>query len=355
MLKTADSAEHVPDTWRTALLTEHLEGADAPALAQTSKPALHLLLAEWPVATLTVPVRAASAERPDELLRRAQAAKEQLALRGGQATTLVLEQRGYIGEGEAWWHVMFTALASRSKVLPNFTLNLQLQHQPSELFCFAGRAFPGLTSLSIGTFSGGSNTVQLPPSAALPALTELTIGTIPAHAQSTFWASLAQYLPQLSSLSIAQQPDADPDPQLAPLVVPHLPPYINIFTSVAKASNLTRLSVPCDLDPYLAVFLQHYAPALQELTVKGVAYRGFDGIAPSECPWHTLRCMGGRLEGKDLEDLPMPAQGNLAIELQGERAALELTLPVSDAVSVSACMAPVACKRFICAPLVCTL
>ncbi len=102
----------VPDPWRIALLRDYLDSPSRLALALTSKPAFQLLLQEWPAATLTIRVRPSAAEGRQAVQRRFHLAQEQLAMRGVQPTTLLIQQRGRFTKKEQWWHRVFAGLGA---------------------------------------------------------------------------------------------------------------------------------------------------------------------------------------------------------------------------------------------------
>ncbi len=110
ILGTKDSAAHVPDAWRAALL-KALDGPSRASVAQSCKSGWQLLVDEWPEAELTVSVRASTAERLAVLMRRLKSARQQVQQRRGKPTVLVLKQCGDLDAEDQCWEVRRIACA----------------------------------------------------------------------------------------------------------------------------------------------------------------------------------------------------------------------------------------------------
>ncbi len=328
ILKTADSPVHAPETFRDALLHKHLDAASRTAVAQTCKAGLAWMLQDWAKdATLRLPVRATSAERAPELLRRFLRAKQQLDQRQSskpsRPTSIVLQQQGWMPRADTtWWHAPLAALASSA---PPPTVTLRLQRTPTALLEYAGAAWPALTSLSLGQLRGGEGAVKLPPTTALPALRRLTVGWVGPRAQGQLWASVGPYLPQLQSLAIEKQP--------APASTTERPAWASVFSASTHSYTLHSLTVPCNLTPWLVQLLQQYTTALQTVTVRLLSSSelGVESVA-SVCSWTTIVCTDKyTIPHQVLSWLPMPASGNLVLDIPGP-GGLSVELPISDEV-----------------------
>ncbi len=255
----SDDHPQVPNPWRLAFLRALSKPACA-AVALTCKAALQLLLEERLEATLSFRVRASAGPPTETVLRRIQSACQQLAARRGRPTTLLLCQRGHIEPGDAWWGVLLTALAPPNSA--HLTLHLQICHMPPQLLACAGQVLQGLTRLHISCPEHRFGAAELPPPAALPSLCHLVVGTYPVAAQVTLWASVAPYLPQLVSLSVAWQEDVEHEYGKP---MSHL-----LFTHGYTTHTLTTLSMACALRPWLVEALQRSAPQLASLSVSGI-------------------------------------------------------------------------------------
>ncbi len=105
----------------------------------------------------------------------------------------------------------------------------------------------------------------LPPPAALPHLRDLCINTARlAESEravlARFWVSLAPYLPQLTSLHIADRLDDDT-----------LLPINRLFTPATAAPHLTTLLLPNhNLSDQLLAYLLDHASAVEQLSVSSV-------------------------------------------------------------------------------------
>ncbi len=241
--------EHIlPDTWRDSLLRA-LNGSSRTLMAVASKAALDWMLAEWPIGTLRLTV-ASTGPEDSRLVRRFLQAADQLQQRGGQHSTLVLCQNGDLQQ--EWWQAPLAALAQRPAPAPHH-LQLDLQHIPATLLAQLQAAFPGITSLELGTVGQHRlSSVQLPAPPTLPSLTQLTVWRVHPNAQPALWASLEPLLPQLHSLTISDNDD---------LPVPVQRQMCSVLSSVANGTQtLTRLTLPCALGPWLTALLQQHAP-----------------------------------------------------------------------------------------------
>ncbi len=248
LVEASDSTAQLPDTWRTDLLRKHLDSNDRSALAQTCKAGLNLLLDEWEDATLTIAVRPSSDESPAALLRRMRAARAQIQRRSRGSTELWFEQgEGEMAKEDTWWQVALSSLIGACDTITSCGLNLQ--HMPHHMLALAGQALPALRSLELGSPGGKGYSAQLPPPSHLPTLRELTLNRAAAGTHTSFWASVAPYLPQLTSLTIAEQPASaiEPDTQR--------PAWASIFSPTKPTNTLTKLAVLAYLDPWLAALL----------------------------------------------------------------------------------------------------
>ncbi len=310
LLRTTHAQAHLPEQWRTDLL-HALSAPDRSRLALTSSTALGWLLADWPQATLTVPVKAA-AEHPAALLRRLQLAKRGLAQRGDKDTTLLLQQQGSIPQYEAWW-VAYLAQLSPDEPVPTLALQLSLQRATSQLLSYVGVAFQGLQSLTLGPHTDGeSSNVELPPPTALRTLRHLTLG----YSDDSVWPTVAPYLPQLITLSVQQQQSE-----------PHV--WAAVFKAQYRSQTLRRLTVPQCRPKWLATVLEACAPAVQELTLGGIR-PGFGLVDSATCPWDKLR-VGCHLSSVDFPGLPVPLFGPLEVTV-GADGLLSFQLPLSEQV-----------------------
>ncbi len=273
-----------------------------------------MLLTEWPGnARLTIRVRPASAEWPEQLLKRLHTARQQLIRRGSKATTLHLVQRGVLGlEGSAL-QAIISALGA-GHTWPNLHLSLQFQHLTPQRLAAVGAAFPGLRSLSIGLLFAGAGEVALPLPAAFPDLQHLTIRRVPPASQAAFFLRVAQYLPQLVSLTVDAQPESD-----------GVSFTDRLFTGTAVSHTLEHITLPCILRPRLAAQLTQRAPAVETVTVQGVTrlvHDATDGLA-EVCSWRTLRVKPGPepviVQANEIDWLPVPAAGKLVLDLSACR------------------------------------
>lgn len=345
LLRTSDSAEQLPDTWRSELLHKHLDSADRGSVALTCKAAHSWLLEDWPDATLTVPVKAPISERPGDPLRRLQGAKRSLRKRATRSTTLSLQQEEVMPEGDAWWGAYLSAL-SLTEAAPHIRLSLQLHTIPSALLSLAGQAFPGLQSLTLSQPSSAQqgSAIEPPPTTALPTLRHLTL-SIPASHVSRLLASLFPFTQQLISLSIAAQTSA---PMVRTVYDTAL--FTRLFQPASARSNtLRRLTLSCELTPALLAALQRAAPALDELAVSflwhapdtgdgaGGAAPAANGAAPAPTwGWRKLTLFGAEdIPASAWEWLPMSDQGKLVIELSHAISpwTVDVCLPLMDTVS----------------------
>ncbi len=315
----SDDHPQVPNPWRLAFLRALSKPACA-AVALTCKRALQLLLKERFKATLSFRVRASAGPPTETTLRRMQSACQQLAARSGKPTTLLLRQRGHIEPGDAWWQIAVPALAQAGSNA-HISLSLQLCHMPPRLLACAGEALQRLTTLHISCPEFRDGAAELPPPAGLPSLCHLVVGTYPVAAQVTLWASVAPYLPQLVSLSVAWQEDVEHEYGKP---MSHL-----LFAHGYTTHTLTTLSMACALQPWLVEALQRFAPQLSSLSVDEV---GWDRL-PAHCSWSKLRVGDSTMSGRDIDLLPVPAEGRLVLE-GPEHMSISLPLPLSDAVSL---------------------
>ncbi len=301
-----DSTAHAPETFRSALLRA-LDSPSRVAVAHTCRAGFQWLLSEWTdSAALQLSVRSSGAEVPDSAtLRRMHRANQWLLVRQDEPMSLALVQQGQGPSADGYWGYIVVALGS-GHALPGLRLSLQIQHIPASLLQLVGSAFPGLTTLSLGTDSG--TTAQLPPPTSLPALRYLAVQRLSEDSQAALWASVAPYLLQLTSLSIGEQPynSALSRPQWAALfsAVPAIP-----------STTLTHLSLAYSLEPWLASALCERLPALATLSVTSVSYEpSTDAPVPAVCPWHTL--VTSRCQFFDAW-LPLPASGRLVVDVSG--------------------------------------
>ncbi len=342
-----DSEASLPDLWKDALLREL--GPSRKVLGYTTKDAQGWLIHDSPEATLTVGISHPANQPVARLLRRMQHAREQLAARQGQPTTLTLRQRERLEYDVAWWEVVLSALSHQ--VSPNLTLSLQFQHLQPRMLSFCGEALPGLTALSISSCSFPADSpygseydnhycVHLPSPSAFPSLRTLTVGSFPEDVQGRLWRGVGPYLAQLTSLTIAAQEDehegadhSDPDDR---------PSWSDCLRNEAASQTLTTLSLPIELHPWLAEILIESAPALVTLEVTGVGVitdpEELDDVIDKVglvCSWRTLRLVKqDRFQAAALDWLPLPRdEGKLVIE-GPELTCVELTLPVSDRVRI---------------------
>ncbi len=337
ILGTADSPVHAPDTFRDDLLHKYLDAASRTAVAQMCKAGLAWVLQDWAKdATLSVPVRATSAERAPELLRRLQRAKQQLDQRQSsnhsRPASIALQQQGYMpSEDTTWFHVPLSVLASLS---PPSTLTLRLQRIPAALLECAGTAWPALASLSVEQLRGVEGAVKLPAPSALPALRRLTIGWVSRGAEEGLTATVGPYLQQLESLRI--------DKQQAPMSNLFIH---RLFIAREATHTLRSLTVPFLLNPVFTRILQRCTPALKILgvTTFSTLVSEAETVSPV-CSWSTLVCSNDRRKPHQaLSWLPLPAEGMLVIETPGP-GVLDVELPLSDTVSVVHHSLPACCR-----------
>ncbi len=161
----AGTGTHAPDTFRSALLRA-LDSRGRVAVALTCTAGPRWLLTEWPQAGLQLTVRPAGADVPDSsVLRRMQRASQWLLVRG-KPLSLTVKQQGQGPSADGYWQTVLGALGS-GHAHSGLSLSLQLQHIPASLLQLVGSAFPGLTTLSLGSVSAAPRTRQ-PPSTAPP-------------------------------------------------------------------------------------------------------------------------------------------------------------------------------------------
>ncbi len=94
-----------PEFWRATAVLQALHSPARSYLGQSCRAAFQCLVEDWPEATLTVSIRASSAETADALSRRLKSAQQQLSLRRGKPTGLVIQQRGEVAKNDCWWQV----------------------------------------------------------------------------------------------------------------------------------------------------------------------------------------------------------------------------------------------------------
>ncbi len=332
LLQTSDDGTaHAPDTFRSALLRA-LDCRSRVAVALTCTAGLRWMLTEWSEAALHLAVRPAGAAKPDDsVLRRLHAARNELSLRGDLPVTLTVKQRGDGPKGQAFWPAVFKALGS-GQARAHLSLTLQIQRLPATLLRHVGSAFPGLSTLSLGSASGSISALKLPPPASLPALRHVTIHRVSADSQTALWPSVAAYLPQLTSLTITEQPED---------VRGEIPPWATaVFRPAHPSNTLTHLSLPCSLGSPLVGLLQKSAPPLEHLTVTELCRRpdhddDTAGVLPV-CSWRTLVLTDREAVHRPLQAwLPLPADGKLVVDVSGheEEGAM---LWLCDEVSVDA-------------------
>ncbi len=326
LLKTSDSTALLPDTWRTDLLHKHLDKDGRAALAHTCKAGLNLLLDEWEDATLSITVRPSSDESPTALLRRMRAANKQLKRRSRGSTSLWFQQGNWeTPQEDTWGQVALSGLMGFCDTVTK--CRLHLQHIPQQLLSLAGETLPTLRTLELGSPGDKGYSAQLPPPSHLPSLRELTLGRAAEGTHASLWASVAPYLPQLTSLTIAEQPAGAP-PAL-------------IFSRTHPTTTLTEFSVYGYLTPALAGLLQTAAPALGTLTVWGVSAwaAGAPEVAPA-CTWRELRVTrDGILPPCVWEWLPVSNHGLVLDYTKCDAVVSELhiNLPLSTKVCFKVC------------------
>ncbi len=339
----SDDHPQMPDPWRVAFLRA-LSKPALGAVALTCKRALQLLLDEWPDATLSISVRASAGPPTEAALRRMHSAREQLAVRRGRPTTLLLRQRGYIAPGDAWWQIALPALAQAGSSA-HISLTLQVFHIPPQLLATAGQAYLALFTLTILSVDISKDArIQLPPPASLPALRHLTFDSFSLFlyaGEQALWASVGPYLPQLVSLVVGDQGDRHGAAAELGIV---RPAWSSIFSPQHTTHTLTHLTITCPLRPWLVSLCAEHAPALVSLGCAGVNPitddRMLQGM-PAHCSWGTLRFIRPRKQcAQDLTWLPTPEQGALVFEsgptvVDGLGPSLELQLPMTDAVSTA--------------------
>ncbi len=140
----------------------------------------------------------------------------------------------------------------------DLALSLQFNFISPSLLSFAGTALPALTRLTVGApnQSTGDCEIQLPPPKRLGALRDLTVKVWTQGTESVLWRSVAPYMAQLTSLTVAE-----------PSWLDHRPVLEDFFSHVTTASTLKRLSLPCVLDPWLCHLLQKHTPVRMHTTV----------------------------------------------------------------------------------------
>ncbi len=321
LVRAPDSTAQLPDTWLTDLLSKHLDRNDRLAVAQTCKAGLNLLLDEWEDARLTITVRPSSDESPAALLRRMRSAKEQLK-RGNRGDTALWFEQGEkeVGKDDTWWQVALSCLTGACDTIP--ACDIQLQHIPQQLLSLAGQALPALRALQLGAPGNKGFSAHLPPPTHLPSLLGLILMPAAAGTRTSLWASVAPYLPQLTSLTIAEQPASARDPAT------QRPAWSSIFSLTHPTTTLAELSLPVQFTTWLAALLQKAAPALNELRVLGISAEatGAADVAPV-CSWRTL-CITQypTFPASVWEWLPVPKQGG-RLQLDCTSAARHTTSP----------------------------
>lgn len=248
LLKTSDQT--LPDTWRSKLLREYLDGASRTSIAATSKAGLSWALSECPKATLRLTVDSTG---PDDsrLVRRFLQAAEQLRQRGRQHSTVVLRQRGDLQQG--WWWLRPLAAQVLPPTFAPMTIALLLDVISETLLTQLGIVFPGICGVVLGSDSAQiSAPGQLPAPGALPRLTYLRVWRVNPAAAAALWSSLAPYIPQLQTLHISEQ--------LGMSVAAQRHLCASLFSAATQSNTLTGLTLPCALTPRLAILLQKHTP-----------------------------------------------------------------------------------------------
>ncbi len=255
-----------------------------------------------------------------QLLSRMRMGREHLQRRSRGSTRLVFEQvADGMSQEDTWWQVALPCLAG---FCDTTDCCIYLQHIPQQLLSLAGEALPALRTLELGSprENGLDSLVsaQLPPPTDLPSLRDLTVQRTAAGTHISLWTSVAPYLAQLISLTIAEQPASAGSPATQG------PAWTSIFSSTHPTNTLTSLSVPAQLTPWLAALLQKAAPALDELWVLGISTEtaGAAGVAPV-CSWRTVHIA-------DRGSIPYCAWTWLPLPDGGEKLLLECTAPRAD-------------------------
>ncbi len=243
-------ADCVPLDWRAALLKQ-LDGPSATSFAAASRDAHQWLLHDWPAATLRFRVRAADTDPAGTRLPdRFRKAQQQLSQRSARPTTSVLQQSGPLDAD--WWQAALEDVPT-IPAPPTLTLSVQLQHIPAPLLARLGVVFSGISKLHIGLLHDRrGSTVRMPAPSALPGLRHFRVDSVRPDDAGSLWASVGPFVPQLTTLLIAEQPAT---PQAAQRQM-----CAALFSDATRSRALRMLTLPCALTPGLTALLQQYIP-----------------------------------------------------------------------------------------------
>ncbi len=160
----------------------------------------------------------------------------------------------------------------------------------------------------------------------LPPLCACVTCRVPEVSQEdVYLLSLTRYLPQLTSLTLTDETFSVNWP--FNIIISRTPTFIS--------NTLTTVTLGCALDNvWMARTLQRHAPALTTINARGIGWQeGRVDVAPV-CTWRTVRVhsmdASHWFNSADVDWLPLPADGQLQLDLAG--CGLALDLPLGDEV-----------------------